>query len=148
MKTKIKILAVFAALFCVNRSQAQLHVSTADEGMVFQQDTEATFTSFTATVNAGIIYLKWTMIHLKRDGAFVVYRSADNKNFEMIGTKPGAGVPVSYAIAYYFADERPPSADTLYYKLVFIGNKTFLASDKITVTYDHDNLITGEAVSH
>ena len=126
---------VFACLLLFSTgSKAQLAVSSEDGAIVFSKDTVAQFTSFTATINENIVYLKWTITNLKQSGAFAVYRSADGKNFDLIGTTPATGVTVAYDIAYYFTDSAPLLSKASYYKLVFIGtNKTFLAGDKISV---------------
>jgi len=111
----------------------------------FRRDTSAAITLFTATLVERTVYLHWNTAKQKSNGLYVIYRSHDGGNYEVIGYKKGVGVPIQSDIAYYFADESP-CPGTNYYGIVHIGcNQTFLASKIIGI--ENADLLVGYKIN-
>src|ERR1051326_7737117 len=70
-----------------------------------EKDTLSLLKSFSAKYNLGNVYLKWIVSNLRSDGLFIIYRSTDGINYDVIGYKNAVSVPVPNDIAYYFTDE-------------------------------------------
>ena len=97
------------------------------------KDTLSRFILFTGKYCEGKTYLHWEIECQKEDGIYIVYRSIDDVNYELLGSKQGIGVPVFFPISYYLQDENPPEG-TVWYTLVHISkNKIYMVSEKISV---------------
>ena len=138
MKNKLLILFIFVVLlYSAGRSNAQTDsVFQKGKGIVFSKDTIAHITLFTERYVEGKIYLHWDVAYQHVSGFYIIYRSTDGTNYEIVGYKKGIGVPVPIAIAYYFQDEHPPVGITSY-KVMYVGvNNSYLISKDISVTWE------------
>ncbi|MBI4945243.1 MAG: hypothetical protein HY840_02445 [Bacteroidetes bacterium] len=135
MKTNKVLIAALITLFFAANVNAQLTVSIEQNGhkILLKQDTSSELTAFSGKYNSGNIYLNWKITNLHKDGVFLIYRSDDGINYEVIGKKQGIGVPNSIAISYYFTDAHPTEGG-MYYKLLLVEkNNDYLMSDKIII---------------
>jgi hypothetical protein len=78
-------------------------------------------------------YLRWKVQYMRSNGVFILYRSSDGINFNVIGTKNVFGISINKPIAYYFRDA-DYGGGTKYYRLVYISSASeYLVSEKIKV---------------
>ena len=78
---------------------------------------KTTLIDFSAKFVEGKTYLKWIVETETEDGLFMVERSANNKDFDIIGLKRGIGVPISQPILYC-ATDKDPLPGISYYRLI------------------------------
>lgn len=134
MKNKILFTTgfLFISLF-MNAQQAPVSSNGNNEKEITTADTSAQLTFFAGKYFEGKTWLHWEVKNQSCDGMYLIYRSADGKEWEIIGRKEGIGVPVEIPIAYYLQDEHPHTG-TNYYRLVHISkDKTYLVSEKISI---------------
>ncbi len=126
---KIILIALIALFAKASNAQS----AAAEKNYALAKDTSAELKSFSAKYNSGKVYLKWTVTGQRNDGVIVVFRSYDNKNFEVIGYKEGVGIPVANDISYFFTDESALQKTT-YYKILHIGKSpNYFFSSAISV---------------
>lgn len=85
-----------------------------------KEDTAAKIISFSSVPAESKVYLKWTVQNQKKDGFYIIERSADNDAFEYAGHFEGIGVPVEAPILYCFADSLFKNRIT-YYRVIHIN---------------------------
>jgi len=136
MENKILLPLTFTAMiFAAQQLSAQtVNFVINDLEIEVTKDTVAHIKSFTGKHYEGKTYLNWNVTDKHTDGTYVIYRSSDGKNYEVIGLKNGIGVPISSPIAYYFTDESPCDGTSTYKIFHFGINNSFLVSDKVNVT--------------
>lgn len=138
MKTKLFFFVAYTiGLFTSNGLNAQPGFICFDNKMgSFTQDTIAQVQLFAAKFVEGKTYLHWDIVKQHSNGTYIVYKSYDGKNYELLGIRQGIGVPVYTPISYYLLDETPCEGTT-YYRLMHLGsNKTFLLSKVVIITID------------
>ena len=136
IKKIIPILCILLLCLTCRQTRAQIVASVSSEGKEthIAKDTTARLKSFAGMYLSGKVYLKWMVANQKADGTYIIYRSVNGIDFEFIGSKAGVGVPIPNDITYFFIDELSGN-ENVYYKLIHISkNKSYLASEKITVT--------------
>ncbi|MFI5164808.1 MAG: hypothetical protein ACHQHP_06135, partial [Bacteroidia bacterium] len=106
------------------------------------KDTSANMTFFSGTLAEGKVYLHWNVAGERSNGTYIVYRSSDAKNYQVVGYKDGVGVPINQDIAYYFTDETPASGENSYIVFHLGDNKTFLTSEIIRVEKTNEILMS------
>lgn len=98
-----------------------------------QPDTSMSIRSFSATLNSGTVYLKWNVKGQKKNGIYLVQRSADNITFNVIGLTKGIGSPLEVELMYSFRDAEP-LAGASYYTLLHVTNdNTFFETNSVAL---------------
>ena len=126
----------FILLFLFSGMLEQLaaqNLQVRSNGKDLAKDTVAFLTSFSGKFVSGKTYLKWTVANERNDGLYLVYRSEDGIKYQLMGSKPGIGVPISKDMAYYFVDEVPVSEKSFYRVILVEENNKFLQTDRVTV---------------
>jgi hypothetical protein len=77
-------------------------------------NTESTLVNMKSTFAGGKVYTKWYVQNENEDGIFLVERSKDNVEFQVIGAKHGVGVPSDLIIMYSYIDEDPGTGPVWY----------------------------------
>lgn len=80
----------------------------------------ATITSISATAEYNYINIKWITRNQCIDGTYLIERSTDGENFEIIGLRRGVAVGRT-DMEFYFVDKEPP-AGPVYYRIRHFGN--------------------------
>lgn len=125
-------------LLWAGASQAQapsqtLKVSAPAEAKQLQKDSVDNFVSFSPVYVEGKTYLRWLVENDKKDGVFIVERSADGESFEALAFKDRVGTDKSIRLFYSWVDEAPP-AGFAHYRIMQVGNDhTFNYSDVVRV---------------
>lgn len=78
-----------------------------------------TISSFSMLEYSGKIYLKWIVQCQRQNCIFLIERSIDGRNFELLTIKDGYGISVDVPIMYSFVDSLPIQMTT-YYKIYVI----------------------------
>jgi hypothetical protein len=135
---KIKAtLAAFGmvALFSSSvQAQSEESIFTNGQEIFLHKNNSAHFKSLLARNVDGKTYLAWVAENLKNDGAFIIYRSIDGENYEIIGIKQTIKKSNMDDIGYYFIDNDPIQTAPSYYKIMHIDTENaFFTSDKIAV---------------
>ncbi|MBI4944914.1 MAG: hypothetical protein HY840_00775 [Bacteroidetes bacterium] len=133
---------ILLTFFFTNTSAQQIVLNTmANDGqeVPMKHDTATRIVSFSAkeikdTSKSGMIetavYLVWQVQHMRHRGGFILYRSNDGVNFNIIGTKSVSEITGDLVVAHYFKDVSYEG--TKYYRLVYINsNSEYLVSQKI-----------------
>ena len=142
MKNKILLPFAFAGLLALsNHSNAQtVSMPYNGQDITVTKDTVAQLTFFAGKNIEGKTYLHWNVKNQSCNGTYIIYRSSNDRNYEVLGHKQGVGVTIPLPIAYYYQDEHPYGGTT-YYKIVHIAeNKSYIMSQKISVTAPEDVL--------
>src|SRR3989339_1368204 len=113
MKSIIKFLAVvsFSMLSAMAFSQKNATVAVLDH-----DEYETSIVEFTSQYAEGKTYLKWLVKGQKSDCAFLILRSFNKSDYEVIGSKNGYKVPHAIPLLYCYVDS-VPLATTVYYKI-------------------------------
>jgi len=121
-------------LFPLTSSAQQIVVNTmANEGqeVPLKRDSVMRIVSFSAKQVSDTAYLSWKVQDMHNNGVFILYRSGDGKNFNVIGTKNVYGIPAKSQIAHYFKDTSC-GGGIKFYRLVYISSiSEYLISEKI-----------------
>lgn len=133
MKKFIYFLA--AMLFLLMHAQAQQVIvnTMANEGQVIplKTDEQAKFKCFVGKQVADTAYLMWKVQDMCQSGTFIIYRSDNGREFNIVGTKKAIGVPVHNEIAYYIKDAYPRDLRR-FYRIVYLSESSqYLLSDML-----------------
>lgn len=128
---------LLATFFTLVASASQAQVSSNASAMVgkagLKQDTANTFISFSPVYLDGKTYVRWLVKNDKKDGVFVVERSADGLDFEALGFKDRVGTQLLVNLFYSFVDEEPLPGDN-HYRIMQVGaDNTFRYSSVVKV---------------
>lgn len=90
--------------------------------------------SFTSNYVNGTTSLSWIVSDQKCKGTFIIYRSTDGENFEIIGLEESVLVSKKTDNEYFFNDNEPITSGQFYYKIFYLGvNNCCYTSNVITV---------------
>ena len=112
-----------------------------------KQDTANTFISFSPVYLDGKTYVRWLVKNDKKDGVFVVERSADGVDFEALGFKDRVGTQLLVNLFYSFVDEEPLPGDNMYRIMQVGADNTFRYSSVVKVNNTGSSLQGGSAAS-
>lgn len=108
-------LIVFASTFLT--VSAQVKWQNDEVAAVLFPDNPATFLNFTAVKADNIVYLNWHVLNQKNNALYLIERSADGNNFEIIDYKQGYGSEVPIKLLFSYVDKAPLSSKG-YYRIV------------------------------
>src|ERR1041385_7062621 len=117
MKTFNIFITTFMLAFSFLETNAQYDESiyTNGEEVYVKKDSAVKFNSFFARSVESKIYLSWKVSDLKYDGMFMIYRSSDGENYEIIGVEQSSAANGRPDAGYSFIDKDPVSAPVCYY---------------------------------
>jgi hypothetical protein len=96
-------------------------------------DSANTFISFSPVYMEGKTYVRWLVKNDRKDGVFIVERSADGIDFEALGFKDRIGSQLDVNLFYSFVDQEPNEGDN-HYRVMQVGDdNTFRYSSVIKV---------------
>lgn len=133
-----RILLACLILFAVSsfielNAQQTLKVIPPSEAKPLAKDSVDNFVSFSPVFAEGKTYLRWLVENDKKDGVFIVERSADGEAFEALAFKDRVGTDKSVKLFYSWIDENPPSGFA-HYRVMQVGtDHTFNYSDVVRV---------------
>src|ERR1051325_5723104 len=136
MKTLKAFLTAFllAAVIQQIKAQADEIIYVNGQEVFPVMDTNLHVKSFEAKKINDNIKLSWVVSNLKVNGTFVIYRSSDGENYEIIGVEDSYGSTNVADAEYLFSDKHPLENGTAYYKIVHFGrNNSCFTSQKIEV---------------
>jgi len=97
------------------------------------QDSANTFISFSPVYTEGKTYVRWLVKNDRKDGVFIVERSADGIDFEALGFKDRVGTQLDVNLFYSFVDQEPIAGDN-HYRVMQVGeDNTYRYSSVIKV---------------
>ncbi|MFI5164809.1 MAG: hypothetical protein ACHQHP_06140 [Bacteroidia bacterium] len=109
-------------------------IFTNNQEVYLHKDTVIRVKSFAAHQAEGKTYLSWFVTGLKTEGSFIIYRSQDGENFEIIGVEQSSKTADNAHVGYFFTDNKPTQTGTLYYKIAHIGtNNSCFTSNKVSI---------------
>ena len=121
-------------------AQQSFKVAPPSEAKPLLKDTVDNFLSFSPVYVEGKAYLRWLVENDKKDGVFIIERSADGNQFEALGFKDRVGTDKSVNLFYSYVDEAPP-AGFAHYRIMQVG---------VDHTYNYTDVVrikTGAAVN-
>jgi hypothetical protein len=80
----------------------------------------AAITTVQANPEFNYINVKWVMRNQCTDGTYLIERSTDGENFEIVGLRRGVAAPNS-EMEFYFVDKEPPTGQ-VFYRIRHFGN--------------------------
>ncbi|MCB0819717.1 MAG: hypothetical protein KDC13_03770 [Bacteroidetes bacterium] len=120
-------------------------VAPPSEAQELVKDTVDNFLSFSPVYVEGKTYLRWLVENDKKDGVFIVERSADGDAFEALGFKDRVGTTKNVNLFYSFVDDAPP-AGFAHYRIMQVGtDHTFNYSSVVRVKTGAASNSTGSA---
>lgn len=88
------------------------------------------------------VYLSWVAENQKCDGTFIVYRSSDGQNFEIIGVQQAVKTPDNNAVGYGFIDNVSVPYGQVYYKIMHLGtDNSFYVSNEVHIKFPVLNFV-------
>ena len=110
-------------------------------------DSLNTFISFSPVSLDGKTYVRWLVKNDKKDGVFVVERSADGIEFEALGFKDRIGTQLLVNLFYSFTDQEPLPGES-HYRIMQIGaDNSYNYSSVVKVNTSNNPRQTGSAAS-
>lgn len=121
-------------------AQQSFKVASPSEAKPLLKDTVDNFLSFSPVYVEGKAYLRWLVQDDKKDGVFIIERSADGDQFEALGFKDRVGTTKNVNLFYSYVDEAPP-VGYAHYRIMQVG---------VDHTYNYTDVVrvkTGAAVN-
>ena len=134
----VKTTLIGAGLFLLStgasaQTPQTFKVAPPSEAKPLVKDTVDNFLSFSPVYVEGKTYLRWLVENDKKDGVFIVERSADGEKFDALGFKDRVGTDKSVNLFYSWVDDAPP-AGMAHYRIMQVGvDHTFNYSDVVRV---------------
>jgi len=124
---------LLAGLFTEATAQQTFKVNSPAEAKPLAKDTVDNFLSFSPVFVEGKTYLRWLVQNDRKDGVFIIERSADGNDFEALGFKDRVGTDKDVNLFYSWVDEAPPTG-IAHYRVMQVGvDHTFNYSASVRV---------------
>lgn len=149
LRSTIALSLLMFASSAVNAQAPQqtLKVSAPADAKPMAKDSIDNFVSFSPVYVEGKTYVRWLVENDKKDGVFIVERSADGDSFEALAFKDRVGTDKSIRLFYSWVDENPPAGHA-HYRIMQVGNDhTFNYSATVKVKTGAAPNSTGSASS-
>jgi hypothetical protein len=144
------MLAAGMTVFASSDLNAQ-HVSATSTSMLGKgnlvPDTVDNFISFSPVYMEGKTYVRWLVKNDRKDGVFIIERSADGADFEAMGFRDRVGTQLSVNLFYSYIDEEPLPGYNHYRILQVGGDNTYRYSPVVKVKTDIPQLQSGSSAS-
>ncbi len=135
MKTlKALIIGQAFAILFGNCAFAQLDESILVNGqeVFLHKDSSLVFRSLLVRNTQGTTYLTWGVENLKCDGSFIIYRSSDGQNFEIIDVLRSVRPVNNTLMVYSYEDNKPREYGQAFYKIMHLGtDNSFFISEQV-----------------
>jgi hypothetical protein len=102
-------------------AQSETCSSTAISKGNLVPDSANTFILFSPVYMEGKTYIRWLVKNDRKDGVFIVERSADGIVFETLGFKDRIGSQLDVNLFYSFVDQEPIAGDN-HYRVMQVGD--------------------------
>lgn len=146
--SKTFFISALCLLFSIAANAQTTNNASAMVGKAgLKQDTANTFISFSPVYMDGKTYVRWLVKNDKKDGVFVVERSADGVDFEALGFKDRVGTQLLVNLFYSFVDEEPLPGDNMYRIMQVGADNTYRYSSVVKVKNTGSSLQGGSAAS-
>jgi len=129
-----------AGTLSAQTAQQSFKIAPPSEAKPLLKDSVDNFLSFSPVYVEGKAYLRWLVQDDKKDGVFIIERSADGDQFEALGFKDRVGTTKNVNLFYSYVDEAPPIGFA-HYRIMQVG---------IDHTYNYTDVVrvkTGAAVN-
>ncbi len=143
--SKFIVAAVFTCIATfANAQNAQTGLIDKTE---MTQDSVNSFISFSPVYLDGKTYVRWLVKNDKKDGVFVVERSADGVDFEALGFKDRVGTQLLVNLFYSYIDQEPLPGEN-HYRIMQVGSdNTYRYSSVVKVINTGSPMQGGSAAS-
>jgi hypothetical protein len=101
--------------------QTEESIYIKGEEIYLHKDTSSYLKSFIGSRVEGKVYLMWVIVNQKNEGSFVIQRSRDGENYEIIGITQSNMNTSNTNTGYYFIDPTPYNNHICYYRIVRYG---------------------------
>lgn len=133
---KAAIVTLFALIFTISAATAQRGTKTIfryGEEVHIKADTAAQPQKLTAKAAAGKIYLGWSVFNNCKAGMYVIERSIDGKDFEVIGFKKGVPSTIPLELNFFYTDSEPLSGKIVYKVTHIAQDNTYFEFSPVTI---------------
>jgi hypothetical protein len=135
-----------SGMFFNATAQQTFKASSPAEAQPLVKDSIDNFLSFSPVFVEGKTYLRWLVQNDRKDGVFIVERSANGTDFEALGFKDRVGTTKSVNLFYSWIDDAPP-AGFAHYRVMQVGvDHTFNYSDIVRVKTTASQSSGGSAI--
>jgi hypothetical protein len=113
-------------------------------------DTAAVPKKLTARIETGKVFLNWIVYNCTVPGMYIIERSIEGKDFQVIGFKQGIPTSIPLDLAFYYTDDQPINGKAVY-RVTHIShdNKWFgfpeVTVKKVKAAADSSEEITAKA---
>lgn len=118
------LLASALVAFSMTGASAQAVVSDASTTLLgkgnLKPDSVDNFISFSPVYMEGKTYVRWLVKNDRKDGVFIVERSADGADFEALGFRDRVGTQLTVNLFYSYVDEEPLPGEN-HYRILQVG---------------------------
>ena len=144
-----KILICSCLALTINSAQAQtiqtFKVAPPAEAQALVKDDVDNFLSFSPVFLEGKTYLRWMVQNDRKEGVYIIERSADGTNFESLGFKDRVGSDKNMKLFYSWIDITPPIGEA-HYRIMQVGiDRTYTYSDIVRVKTSATPIVGGNA---
>jgi hypothetical protein len=133
MKQFFTILALLAFAVSANAQSATRTIFRYGEEVRITPDTIAQPKKLTATASSGSIYLGWAVSSNSKTGIYVIERSVNGNDYEVIGFKKGVASSLPVQISFYFTDREPVGGKASYKVTHIAEDNTFFEFEPVTI---------------
>lgn len=140
--------SVATLLICIATfANAQSASASLIDKTEMKQDSVNSFISFSPVYLDGKTYVRWLVKNDKKDGVFVVERSADGVDFEALGFKDRVGTQLLVNLFYSFIDQEPLPGQN-HYRIMQVGSdNTYRYSSVVKIINTGSPIQGGSAAS-
>lgn len=115
-------------------AQTEEGIFANGQEIFLHKNAEAGLRSFLARNVGGKTYLAWVTENFNNEGSFLIYRSSDGENYEIIGVQQTYKMPRTGELGYFFIDQAPITSSTVFYKVLHLGtDNSFFKSPCVSV---------------
>lgn len=135
MKTILLFFIVFIAMPAMCFSQTNMNTLIENDQTIFTQEEKINNSlnaSVTLAFNSDVVYINWVTNENKEDNYYMIERSNDGVNFNVIGLKNGITSKTNINLMYSYIDKSPLS-NYSYYRIKQISNRS---NEKMTASYE------------
>lgn len=130
----ISIVIVVFPLFCFGQQVKSTEMYS------FDQEAQQCFklNSFTVRCVEGKAYVMWVVVEPNANSYYILERSTDKANYEVVFAKKGTISPYNIELMYCFTDEQP-LCGVSYYRLKRVRSDETTNSQELMVSYNPSN---------
>lgn len=138
MKLIFTIISLLGLMAGANAQSNAKTIFRYGEEVLIRPDTIAQPKKLTAKANSGKIYLGWSVANSCKRGMYVIERSVNGSDYEVIGFKKSVAGSEYLQLSYYFTDQEPVGGKASYKVTHIAEDNTYFEFEPVTVKHPRE----------